>query len=181
MAKTTKKMAPSPKMHEREVSTAELAAIIGKTPRWINQLTGDGILKRVGRGKYILSEAVQAYIDHASGGREEDTRPRLRDEQAELTRIRKEDAMLDLAVKRGELHRAEDVRATVTDMLLNFRARMLALPMKIAPRVAYLSDVQAINGVLDGEIRVALITLSDYDPTDYKEGASDERDSSADT
>lgn len=56
----------------REISTGELAAIVGKSTRWIRQLTGEGTLKQVGRGKYILSDAVQAYIEHASGGKEED-------------------------------------------------------------------------------------------------------------
>lgn len=49
---------------EGEVSTSELAAIIGKTPQWVRQLTRDRILSQVARGKYSLADAVQAYILH---------------------------------------------------------------------------------------------------------------------
>lgn len=167
-------------LKDKEISTSELAVIVGKTSSWIRQLTRDKALIQVGRGKYLLADAVQAYIDHAAGGKEVDNRPNLRDEQAELTRIKKEDAMLDLAVKRGELHRAEDVRAVVTDMLLNFRSRMMALPTKIGPKVAYLKEIPAINAVLEEEIRIALTTLADYKPEDYKEGVSDEREPAED-
>lgn len=167
-------------VHESEISTTELASIVGKTTSWIRQLTRDGILKQSGRGKYILADAMQAYIEHASGGKEEDNRPRLRDEQAELTRIRKEDAMLDLAVKRGELHKADDVRSVVTDMLLNFRSRIMALPTMIAPKVAYLKEIPKIAAVLDEELRIALTTLADYKPEDYKEGVGVEREHTED-
>ncbi|MFC4102923.1 hypothetical protein [Paenibacillus xanthanilyticus] len=177
--KTKPKVNEEP-IEEREVSTSELAAVLGKTSSWVRQLTRDKVLVQVGRGKYRLADAVQAYVEHVSGGQIEDDRPRLRDEQAELTRIKKEDAMLDLAVKRGELHRAEDVRLVMTDMLLNFRSRMMSLPVKIAPRVAYLKEVPAIREVLEDEIRIALTTLSDYNPEEFKEGAFYERDAAED-
>jgi phage terminase Nu1 subunit (DNA packaging protein) len=176
VGKLAKPKAKAEQLQDKEISTSDLAAVVGKTPQWIRQLTRDKILKQVGRGKYLLCESVQAYIEHAAGGKEEDNRPKLRDEQAEWTRIKKEDAMLDLAVKRGELHNAEDVRTVVTDMLLNFRSRMLALPTKIGPKVAYLKEIPAINAVLEEEIRIALTTLSDYKPEDYKEGASNEQE-----
>lgn len=48
-------------LQDREVITSELAAVVGKTPQWIRQLTRDGVLRQVGRGKYLLAEAVQAY------------------------------------------------------------------------------------------------------------------------
>lgn len=164
----------------QEVGTSELGAIIGKSPQWIRQLTRDGILNQSSRGKYPLGEAVRAYVNHLLDGNTPDDRPKLRDEQAELTRIKKEDAMLDLAAKRGELHRAEDVRLVMTDMLLNFRSRIMALPANLAPRVAYLKEIPAIRTVLEDEFRSALTTLADYKPEDFREGAFDERSAAED-
>jgi hypothetical protein len=57
-----KQKAKGEALHEREILTSELGAIVGKTPQWIRQLTREGVLKQVDRGKYILGESVQAYI-----------------------------------------------------------------------------------------------------------------------
>ncbi|RAV18818.1 hypothetical protein [Paenibacillus contaminans] len=172
MAKPKKQSA---QLAEQEVSTSELAVIIGKTPQWIRQLTRDKVLQLVGRGKYVLGDAVQAYIEHASGGATEDNRPRLNDERAQLTQIKRQMAELDLAVMRGELHRAEDVKEVMSDMLISLRSRLLGLPTKISPRAVHVQDLAVMTDMLTEEIRSCLMTLSDYDPGSFKAGASDER------
>ncbi|WP_019007740.1 hypothetical protein [Cohnella laeviribosi] len=62
-----KQKAKGEALHEREILTSELGAIVGKTPQWIRQLTREGVLKQDDRGKYILGESVQAYIEYAVG------------------------------------------------------------------------------------------------------------------
>ncbi|QDS33238.1 type IV toxin-antitoxin system AbiEi family antitoxin domain-containing protein [Brevibacillus brevis] len=51
-------------LQNREISTSELAVIVGKSPQWIRQLTRENVLVQIGRGKYSLGEVVQAYIKH---------------------------------------------------------------------------------------------------------------------
>ncbi|WP_409341036.1 type IV toxin-antitoxin system AbiEi family antitoxin domain-containing protein [Paenibacillus sp. MBLB4367] len=150
--------------HKQVVQTGELAAIVGKSDRWIRQLTSDGVLKQVGRGKYLLGEAVKAYIEHASGGATEDNRPRLNDERAQLTQIKRQMAELDLAVMRGELHRAEDVKAVMNDMLNSIRSRLLALPMAIGPHAVHVHDLAVMTDMLTEEIRLCLTALAEYIP-----------------
>ncbi|CAM3463953.1 hypothetical protein [Brevibacillus invocatus] len=60
----------------KEVSTSELAEIVGKSPQWIRQLTREKVLNQVSRGKYSLGEAIQANCEHISGGKEEEQRTR---------------------------------------------------------------------------------------------------------
>lgn len=164
-----KKKAEETKLHERIVGTGELAAIIGKSDRWIRQITGEGILKQVDRGKYILGEAVQAYIEHAAGGREDDKKPRLRDEQTELMRIKKEMAALELAEMQGNLHRSEDVEAVMNDMLGAFRQRIRAIPMRLAPELIAMDDLNVIKGKLAAALDEALAELADYNPEMFRE------------
>ena len=43
------------------VTTTQLAAVLGITGRRVQQLTQDGVLTTVSRGKFVLVDAVQAY------------------------------------------------------------------------------------------------------------------------
>jgi phage terminase Nu1 subunit (DNA packaging protein) len=159
----------------REVSTSELALIVGKTPQWIRQLTRDRVLFQVGRGTYILTDAVQAYILYASGGKEEDNKLRLVDHKTEHERIKTEIAALELAVMRGELHRADDVKAVMEDALISLRSRLLGLPNKIGPKMLHMQNLAVVTDILTEEIRTCLTTLADYDPEAFKAGVADER------
>ncbi|WP_160045739.1 hypothetical protein, partial [Paenibacillus sp. USDA918EY] len=109
-----------------------MAAIVGKTPQWIRQLTRDGVLKQVDRGKYLLAEAVQAYCEHVSGGREDDKKPRFIDEKTEHERIKKEKAAIELEQLKGNLHAAADVEMLLSDLILTTKSRLLAVPNRIA-------------------------------------------------
>lgn len=44
------------------VSVKVLANVLGITERWVQQLEKQGILEKVGRGRYNLAAAVQGYI-----------------------------------------------------------------------------------------------------------------------
>ena len=57
------------RLADRNVTTTELALILGITGRRVQQLTQDGVLTTVSRGKFVLSDAVQAYIGSISRGR----------------------------------------------------------------------------------------------------------------
>lgn len=155
------------------IGTSELAAIVGKTPQWIRQLTRDGILKQVGRGKYILSDAVKAYCEYIAGGKEDDKRPRFIDEKTEHERIKKEKAALELAEMQGELHRSEDVEAVMNDMLGAFRQRIRAIPMRLAPELIGKSELNLVKGVLSVALDEALSELADYDPELFREEHDD--------
>ncbi|MGG4034217.1 hypothetical protein ABEV74_11040 [Paenibacillus cisolokensis] len=155
-------------IHEREVQTGELAAIVGKSSRWIRRLTSDGVLKQSTRGKFVLGEAVQAYIEYASGGKETDNKPRYIDFKTEHERIKTEKAALELAEMRGELHKAEDVEAVMNDMLGAFRQRIRAVPMRLAPELLGQTDLNVVKGKLMSVLDEALSELADYDPERFR-------------
>lgn len=158
-------------VHEMEIQTGELAAIVGKSARWIRQLTGEGVLKQTGRGKYKLGEAVLAYIEHVQGAQEDDGKVNYRDEKAEHEQVKKEKAKLELARLRGELHRSEDVEAVMVDMLTAMRQKILAIPTKLSPQLVAQPDPNVIKIRLTEAMHEALAELSDYDPAKFREGA----------
>lgn len=154
------------KPQDLEVSTSELAVIVGKTPQWISQLTREGVLRKVegARGKYVLSDAVRAYCDHVAGGKEKDNRPRFIDEKTEHERVKKEIALLELDEKRNNLHTTSEVLDTWGELLVAFRERLSGLPPKLAKQLIYMSDEKEIRRVLEERITEALIQLSKFDP-----------------
>lgn len=156
-------------MHETEILTHVLGSIVGKTPQWIRQLTRDGVLKQTGRGKYLLGEAVQAYIEHVTGGKEDDKKPRYMDYKTEHERIKAEKAALELGEMRGELHRSEDVEAVMTDMLMAFRQKILVIPTKLAPQLTGIGEINIIKKLLTDVLHEALTELVDYDPQMFRE------------
>ncbi|AOZ91640.1 hypothetical protein [Paenibacillus crassostreae] len=177
MAKTKAEVIP---LNEREISTGELAAIVGKSARWIRQLTSDGTLKQVARGKYILGDSIKTYVEYSSGGKENDGKPRLVDHKTEHERIKMEMAQLDLDEMRGNLHTTEDVQEAWGDLIVEFRKRLSALPTRLSSELSYLTDPKEIRLLMSEEITSALLNLSDYDPLnggDRNDEGAEEADS----
>lgn len=148
---------------ESEISTSELAAILGKSPQWIRQLTRENVLWQVGRGKYILSDAVQDYLKHVEGTAE-DGKINFREEKAEHERIKKEIAMLELEEMRKNLHTTADVQDAWGMLLVDFRGRLSGLPPRLANELSYMTDPKEIRVLLEQKIGDALRELANYDP-----------------
>jgi phage terminase Nu1 subunit (DNA packaging protein) len=147
-------------------TTAALSHYLGITSRRIQQLVKSDVLPQIGRGKFRIADAVQAYIKFLSfssstyNGEEVDGKL----EKALLTRIQKEKAELELGVMRGELHRGEDVRAVMSDMIGNCRARLLSLPTKLSPMLLGQSEMAMVQDIIKRAIYEALTELSNYNP-----------------
>lgn len=167
-----KSKAKPERVADREILTSELAQIIGKTPQWVRQLTRDGVLTQQSRGKYLLSEAVQAYIEHVSGGKEDDAKPRLVDYKTEHERIKAEKAALELAEMQGNLHSSEDVQVVMSDMIVTAKSKMLAIPSRVSLQLDG-EPSTVIEKVLTKEISTALASLTDYNPTKFREKAGE--------
>lgn len=153
------------------VNQKELADALGITSRRIRQLTEEyGLFENAkaegsGRKKYNLSRCVQEYIDYkvdaeAPGG----TNLIKEKEQAEHEQIKKKISILKLRRLKRELHEAMDVEMFLTDMLINFKNRLLSIPSKVAPLVQGEEDVNQIVSILEKEVYATLDELSEYDP-----------------
>jgi len=102
-----------------------IAQVLNLSEKRVKQLTEDGIIEEYSDGHYKLLAAVQGYIKYlqsqVSG---EGQATDLNQEKAQLTRIKREDAELELQLKRNELHRSSDVEFIMTNMIIAFKAKL---------------------------------------------------------
>lgn len=86
------------------------------------------------------------------------------DKNAELTRKAKEEAdklQMENALRRGELREAADVDAAMIAANTRVRAKLLAIPAKLAPKVITANDANEAETMLSEAIREVLRELSE--------------------
>lgn len=155
------------------VTTAEISEILGVSKRRIQQFAEDGALVRLNRGYYDLPASIQKYIEYQTAKNMPSDEIDKDVEQALWTRAKKEKTQLEVQIIKGELHRSEDVKRIMNDMLMAFRQRSLSLPTKVAPQLIMIEDIQAIKDILKIAIVELLTELKDYDPTAFYEISKD--------
>ena len=111
-----------------------IADWLGLTERRVRQLRDEGIIEEQAPG--LLRATTRRYISYLRSGS-------LADERAGLTRAKREAAEMENALRRGELHRTEEIETGIKTMLLNIRGRFLSLPAKLSPALAAMGRHQA--------------------------------------
>lgn len=153
-----------------------VAKFLDMTPKNVERLTEKGILQTVGETKlYSLREATHAYIRYLRDRNPEtEEAVDLNEERAKLTKAKRLNEELDLAVKRGELHKAEDVKKIMRATLINFKSRLSAIPAEESAKLATMTDKAKIFLLLNEKIKEALRQLSDFEETFKEELKEDE-------
>ena len=105
------------------------------------------------RPTYWLADIVAALYDR------EDLNPSQ--EKALLDKVKREREVLKLEQDRKELLPSRDVEETWSKRVMNVRARLLALPGKLAPQAAVESDPVEVEKVAKELIYEALTELSE--------------------
>lgn len=129
------------------------------TERRVRQLRDEGVIVEARPGLYELQPTVARYITYIGGAGKET----LTNERMKLTRAKREAAELENELRKGEVHRTEDIERGIKFMFLNIRSRFLALPAKLSPTLATMGGNQ--TGIFD-ELKQAideiLEEMSDY-------------------
>ena len=129
---------------------------LGLTERRVRQLRDEGIIEEHSPGLYDLRATTRRYISFLRSGS-------LADERARLTKAKREAAEMENDLRRGELHRTDEIEAGIKTMLLNIRGRFLSLPAKLSPAMATMGGDQAsIFDVLKKAIDETLEELRDF-------------------
>ena len=143
-----------------------LAKALGLTAAEVENLRKAGVI-RYRRGKtYALEESAAAIIEHCKknwGETADKLKVDYQTERALLMRAKRQDQEFDTRLKEGMLHEAKDVEMILGSMLLNFRARIMAVPAKLAPAIAKEDSSTAVFKMLKEAMDDALNELSDYD------------------
>lgn len=147
------------------LGSADTARVLGITSRRLQQLTKDGIVVKENYGKYEMTKVVPAYLQFRTSQLESENEEELnfKKEKTLLTRAQRKKAETELAVMKGDLHKAEDVERVMNTMLSAFRNRCLTIPSRASP-VLVNKNLNEIKLALRAEINEALQELSDYDP-----------------
>lgn len=159
--------------------TQAIAKLFGVSTRRIEQLKAEGIIKGEGRPtKYDLLPTIQAYIrylsDKANGREKKQTDSELETSKLEAESRYKtakaEMAELELQELQGELHRASDVEAIITDHVMFLRSMLMALPGALAVDLAAIDKPAEAADRIRQEVNSILSRLANYryDPEEYK-------------
>ncbi len=165
------------------ISSKEVADIIGKTEKTVQNMAKAGILtcEKVGRKNlYDLHTVIREYCDHLAKsvkGKISSTEEAKNLEEVRIKRVKAEIAEMELEELRGKLHDAEDVEDMTTDLIMVIRSSFMALPGRVATELAEIDNAAEVSEKLKNEIYSILNDLSnyEYDPEEYKKRVRERR------
>lgn len=156
------------------VNSTELAVVLSVSVRRVQQMVQDGTLTTVERGKFNLSDAVGQYIRFLTSGQDsEEARKterartladlQIKSSKATIEKLRAEEV-------RGNMHRAEDVKAMTEDLVYTIRSAIMALPGRLAVDVAAAGSPSEASEIIKSECYKVMRELSryHYDPKAYE-------------
>lgn len=152
-------------------TTKLVADWLALTPRRVRQLRDEGVISEKAPGLYDMKPTVVRYIMYLRKGGRAD----FNDERALLTRAKRQAADMENELRRGNLHRSEDIEKGLATMCLNIRGRLSTLPAKLSGELAQMGgDRAGIFDKLKEAIDEALEDLSRFDVAFAVKGGEDE-------
>ncbi len=140
-----------------------LGNALGLTPQEVESLQRSGVISYNKGTLYALKPSAASIIAHYREGNEEREIVDYATERALLMRAKRQKQEYETRLKEGSVHDAADVEMLVGTMLLNFRARLMGIPSKLAPQLAGESTSRGAYDILKEAIDDALNELADYD------------------
>lgn len=137
-----------------------MARLLSLTPRRLQQLAKDGVIPKASRGRYELVPVVQGYVKYLqdiAAGKGDNAHQQA---QTALAQERAKKVARENAIAAGELIPKADVVAGVQAMVGHCRARLLAIPAKLAPAIHLSESVPDIQEKITEAIYDALEELS---------------------
>jgi hypothetical protein len=145
-------------MAEASFPLGTIAKLLDLTPRRVRQLAREGVIPPAEGGRYPLVGAVQGYVRYLRELSPEDAAI----QQHRSRRMQMLARKLEIEVQRltAELLPADEVSEVWARLAAAFRARMLAIPSKLAPELAAEHDPNLVQARLEEEIHHALAELA---------------------
>ncbi len=141
-------------------TSKEMASLCGITTRRINQLAQEGVVQRVNDREFNTIDFIKDYMrflhkhNRQQGHKPDcDARQRLANAKAEMIEI-------ELAKRKNEVLEIAKVRDEIDQMISACRAKLLAIPTKLAHQLAPASTPDAMEKIVRTAIYQALTELS---------------------
>lgn len=150
-----------------KVSTSELAALLGVTETHIARLAKDQIVVRLGRGEYDGPASVKGYLaaklKEQAGALEKLDESDFEKHRARLYRARADREERKSLLEAGKVLDADAFEYVWNEQVSAARAKLLAMPPRLAPRMLMREDVNEVNREITDEVHEALQELHEYD------------------
>lgn len=147
-------------------TSAAVAKRLDMTERNVRMLRDKGILTEYKPGLYDLQRATNQYINFLrQKNPEAEQKVDYNTERALLVRAKREGQELELQQRKNELHTSEEIEQVMTDMLIRFKTRLMAIPAKQSPILSKKTDQTEIFKILKAGIDEALDELADFKTT----------------
>ena len=146
------------------VSGGQLAHAFGVTPNVIANAAAKGIVKRVARGRYLVSESVRLYTAHlrasAAGRPDEKAQAALVAQRARSIELKNDKMQFAMEAETGKYVVAADVNAEMHKLLLELRTEIMRIPALL--RNAFPSQIDGtMADRVDDHVREILANLAD--------------------
>ena len=146
-----------------------VADFLDLSERRVRQLRDKGIIAETRPGLYDLRTVTRQYVNYLRKDGSPEEMVDYNTERARLVRAKRENEELELSLRKREVHRSEDIERIMSDMLIRFKSRLMAIPAKLSPILAKKTDQTEIFKLMKSAVDEALDELSDYDETFGKE------------
>ena len=140
-----------------------IASWLDLSERRIRQLRDNRIITEYQPGLYDLRTVTHQYINYLrKNNPDSESTVDYNTERAKFMRAKRESQELELQLRRNDLHSTEDVEHVMTDCLVKFKARLMAIPAKLSPIIAKKNDKTEIFRIQKEAIDEALVELADF-------------------
>ena len=162
------------KLHD----TKAVARFLDISDRRVRQLRDEKVIEEVRPGLYDLLDTNRRYINYLrKRNPESEEAVDYNTERAKLVRAKRENEELDLKIRKNQLHSSVDVEAVLSNMLISFRSRLMAIPSRLSPILSKKTDKAEIFKILKAQIDEALNELSDFNALFGEGTESDDEES----
>lgn len=139
-----------------------VAAWLDLTESRVRQLRKEKIITEYKPGLYDLKTVNHEYINYLRKNSPTETSVDYNTERAKLVRAKRESQELELRLRKNELHETEEIEKVMTDTLIKFKTRLMAIPAKQSPILSKKKDQTEIFKLLKAAIDEALEELADF-------------------
>ena len=155
-----------------------VARFMDVSERRVRQLRDEKVIAEVRPGLYDLIDTNRRYINYLrKRNPESEEAIDYNTERAKLVRAKRENEELDLKIRKNQLHSSEDVEAVLSNMLISFRSRLMAIPSRLSPILSKKTDKAEIFKILKAQIDEALNELSDFNALFGEDAESNDEES----
>ena len=160
---------------QMKANLGDIQLILGVSKSEVKRLVDESIVKKDLRGTYDLLHSIKGYIGYLQvrAGGTKGVSADYHEERSRLTKAQADKAEFEAAVMAGKLVDVDQLSTQWESMLVSMKAKLLAMPSKLAPVVADEDEPGVIQAMIDDYMREALEELASYGTSASGEDTSD--------